>query len=55
MASNELEGKISQTRCISKINMVVSLAGFRSVPHRPLLTPIYRWPGLKEREGSDTY
>jgi hypothetical protein len=24
-------------------------------PHRPLLAPIYRWPGLKKREGYDTY
>jgi hypothetical protein len=35
--------------------MVVNLAYFQSVPHRPLLAPIYRWPGLKEREESDTY
>jgi hypothetical protein len=30
------------------------LACFQSVPYRPLLAPIYRWPGLKDREGSDT-
>jgi hypothetical protein len=55
MASDELEGKVSQRRCVSKVNMVVNLACFQSVPHRPLLAPIYRWPGLKEWEGSDTY
>jgi hypothetical protein len=53
--SDELEGKISQTRCVSKINVGVNLACFQSVPHRPLLAPIYRWPGLKDREGSGTY
>jgi hypothetical protein len=40
-ASDELEGKISQTRCVSKINMGVNLACFQSIPHRPLLAPIY--------------
>jgi hypothetical protein len=30
------------------------LAYFQFVSHRPLLAPIYRWPGLKDREGSDT-
>jgi hypothetical protein len=55
MVSNELEGKISQTRCVSEVNMVVNLACFQSIPHHPLLAPIYRWPGLKDREGSDTY
>jgi hypothetical protein len=53
--SDEIEGKISQTRCISKVNVGVNLACFQSVPHRPLLARIYRWPGLKEREGSGTY
>jgi hypothetical protein len=33
----------------------MNLACFQSVPHRPLLAPIYRWPGLKDWEGSDTY
>jgi hypothetical protein len=32
----------------------VNLACFQSVPHCPLLVPIYRWPGLRDREGSDT-
>jgi hypothetical protein len=53
--SDELEGKISQIRCVSKVNVVVNLACLQSVPHHPLLAPIYRWPGLKEREGSGTY
>jgi hypothetical protein len=35
--------------------MGVNLACFQSVPHCPLLAPIYRWPGLKEWEGSGTY
>jgi hypothetical protein len=35
--------------------VVINLAYSRSVPDCPLLVPIYRWPGLKEREGSDTY
>jgi hypothetical protein len=30
-----------------------NLACFQYVPYRPLLAPIYRWPGLKDREGSD--
>jgi hypothetical protein len=47
--------KISQTRRISKINMMVNLAYSQTVPDRPLLAPIYRWPGLKEPVGSDTY
>jgi hypothetical protein len=47
--------RVSQTRCVSKVNVVVNLACFQSIPHRPLLALIYRWPGLKEREGSDTY
>jgi hypothetical protein len=38
-----------------KVNVVVNLVCFQSVPRRPFLAPIYRWPGLKEREGSDTY
>jgi hypothetical protein len=52
--SDELKREISQTRCISKVNVGVNLAHSQSVPHRPLLAPIYRWPGLKDREGSDT-
>jgi hypothetical protein len=52
--SDELKGKISQTRCVSKVNVGVNLACFQSIPHHPLLAPIYRWSGLKDREGSDT-
>jgi hypothetical protein len=47
--------KISQTRRVSRINVVVNLAYSQSVPDRPLLAPIYRWPGLKDPVGSDTY
>jgi hypothetical protein len=47
--------KISQTRCVSRINVVINLAYSLSVPGRPLLAPIYRWPGLKESVGFDTY
>jgi hypothetical protein len=53
--SNELEGKICQTRYVSRVNMVVDLAYFQSVSDRHLLAPIYRWPGLKESVGSNTY
>jgi hypothetical protein len=35
--------------------VVVNLAYSQSVPDRPLLAPIYRWPGLKEPIGFDTY
>jgi hypothetical protein len=47
--------KISQTRHISRINVVVNLAYSQSVPDQPLLTPIYRWSGLKELVGFNTY
>jgi hypothetical protein len=47
--------RISQTRPVSRINMVINLAYSQSVPDRPLLAPIYRWPGLMEPVGSDTY
>jgi hypothetical protein len=46
--------KISQTRRVSRINVVVNLTSSQSVPDRLLLTPIYRWPGLKDLVGSDT-
>jgi hypothetical protein len=39
---------------LSKVNVGINLACFRSVPHCPLLAPIYRWPGLRDREGFDT-
>jgi hypothetical protein len=47
--------KISQTRRVSRINVVINLAYSQFVPDQPLLAPIYRWPGLKEPVGSDTY
>jgi hypothetical protein len=47
--------EISQTRHVSRINVVINLAYSQSVPDRPLLAPIYRWRGLKEPVGSDTY
>jgi hypothetical protein len=50
-----LKVKISQTRHVSRINMVINLAYSQSIPNRPLLAPIYRWLGLKEPVGSDTY
>jgi hypothetical protein len=39
--------KISQIRRVSKISVLLNLAQSQSVPGRPLLAPIYRWPGLK--------
>jgi hypothetical protein len=47
--------KINQTKRISRINVEVNLVYSQYVPNRPLLAPIYRWPGLKEPIGSDTY
>jgi hypothetical protein len=47
--------KISQTRHALRINMVVNLAYSQSISDRPLLAPIYRWPGLKDPVWSDTY
>jgi hypothetical protein len=48
--------KISQTRRVSRISLVLNLAQSQSqsVPSRPLLAPIYRWPGLKEPVGFNT-
>jgi hypothetical protein len=46
--------KISQTRRVSRISMVLNLAQSQSVPGRPLLAPIYRWPSLKEPVGFNT-
>jgi hypothetical protein len=34
--------KISRTRRVSRINMVINLAYSQSFPDRPLLAPIYR-------------
>jgi hypothetical protein len=50
-----LKVRISQTRRVLRINMVVDLAYSQSVLDRPLLALIYRWPGLKEPVGLDTY
>jgi hypothetical protein len=47
--------KVSQTRRVSRINVVINLAYSQSVPDRPLLSSIYRWSGLKEPVESDTY
>jgi hypothetical protein len=46
--------KISQTRRVSRISVVLNLAQCQSVPGRPLLAPIYRWPGLKDPVGFNT-
>jgi hypothetical protein len=46
--------KISQTRRVSRISVVLNLAQSQSVPGRPLLDPMYRWPGLKEPVGFNT-
>jgi hypothetical protein len=46
--------KIGQTRNVSRINVVVNLAYSQFIPGRPLLAPIYRWPGLKEPVGFNT-
>jgi hypothetical protein len=49
--------KISQTRrdyaCIEN-KRGTQLAQSQFVPGRPLLAPIYRWPGLKDPVGFDT-
>jgi hypothetical protein len=37
-----------------KVNVGVEPGLLLIVPHRPLLAPLYRWPGLKDRVGSDT-
>jgi hypothetical protein len=42
-------------RWLSKVNVGINLACFRSIPHCPFLAPIYRWPSFRDREGSDTY
>jgi hypothetical protein len=46
--------KISQTRCVLRISVVLNLAQSQSIAGRPLLAPIYRWPGLKEQVGFNT-
>jgi hypothetical protein len=49
--------KVSQTRCdyaCIENKCGTKLAQSQSVSGRPLLAPIYRWPGLKEPVGFDT-
>jgi hypothetical protein len=57
-ALDELEDRDSdkqgEYRCILRVNLESILAKFRCVPSRPLLAPIYRWPGLKDPVGFDT-
>jgi hypothetical protein len=49
--------KVSQTRqslvCVENKNGT-QLAQSQSVPGRPLLAPIYRWPGLEDPVGFNT-
>jgi hypothetical protein len=55
--SDELEGRINQTRrglvCIEN-KYGTQLAQSQSVPGQPLLTPLYRWPGLEGPIGFNT-
>jgi hypothetical protein len=57
-ALDELEGsdsdKQGEYRCILRVNLESILAQSRRVPSRPLLAPIYRWPGLEDLVGFDT-
>jgi hypothetical protein len=49
--------KVSQTRCdyvYIKNKRGTQLTQSQSVPGRPLLAPIYRWPGLKDPVGFNT-
>jgi hypothetical protein len=49
--------KISQTRrCFVGVENKrgIQLAQSQSVPGRPLLAPIYRWPGLEDSVGFNT-
>jgi hypothetical protein len=46
--------KISETRRVSRISMVLNLAQSQSVTGWPLLAPIYSWPGLKDPVGFNT-
>jgi hypothetical protein len=56
-ASDELEGKISQTKrgLVSVENKRgTQLAQSQSVPGWPLLALLYRWPGLEDPYGFNT-
>jgi hypothetical protein len=49
--------EISQTRCdyaCIENKHGTELAQSPSIPGRPLLAPIYRWPGLKDPVGFNT-
>jgi hypothetical protein len=49
--------KISQTRqCFMGVENKrgIQLAQSQSIPGRPLLAPIYRWPGLEDPVGFNT-
>jgi hypothetical protein len=58
MASNELKGKDQSNKarfgvCVEN-KRGTQLAQSHSVPGRPLLAPLYRWPGLEEPVGFNT-
>jgi hypothetical protein len=44
--------KIIQTRCVSRISVVLDFAQSQSVPGRPLLAPIYSGQVSRNRSGS---
>jgi hypothetical protein len=46
--------KLVEISMYRKETWVFNLACFQSSLHRPLLAPIYRWPGLEDRVMSDT-
>jgi hypothetical protein len=53
----KLKVEASQTRCdyaCIENKHGTQLAQSQSLPGRPLLAPIYRWPGLKDPVGFNT-
>jgi hypothetical protein len=54
-ASDELEGKYKSNEACIENKRSGELGLIQSVPGRPLPAPIYRWLGLKEPVGFDTY
>jgi hypothetical protein len=55
--SDELKGRVSGKQdeyCRLRVNLESILAQSPCVPGRPLLAPIYRWPGLEDPFGFDT-
>jgi hypothetical protein len=53
---HRMNSKVNQSNKVyTESKLGGNLACFQSSPHRPLLAHIYRWPSLKEREGSDMY